>query len=156
MKKLLIGTTNPAKLQTYKTLLKDFNFELVTSKDLNIPAPDEVGQNFEDVAVAKAKYYFQKSGLPALVDDGGMEIEALGGEPGVKSHRWIGRQMKDHEIVAEVMTRMKNVPKEERRCRFRVVLALATDVGVFTAEAEVVGVVSEEPSKQMMEGYPYD
>ena len=156
MKKLLIGTSNPAKLETYKILLKDFNFELVTSKDLNIPAPEETGASLEDVAVAKAKYYFEKSGLPSLVDDGGMEIQALNGEPGVKSHRWIGRQMKDHEIVAEVMNRMKDVPKDQRHCRFRVVLALATEVGIFTSEAEVVGVVSEEPSKQMVKGYPYD
>ncbi|OGE74174.1 MAG: hypothetical protein A3I07_01515 [Candidatus Doudnabacteria bacterium RIFCSPLOWO2_02_FULL_42_9] len=156
MNKLLIGTGNSAKLDTYREFLKDFDFEVVTSKDLKIPSPEEVGRNFEEQAIAKAKYYFQKSGLPSLVDDGGMEIVALNMEPGIKSKRWIGREMTDHEIVSEVIKRMKDVPKEERGCRFTVVLALATPFGIFTSDATVEGVVGEQHSSKITEGYPYD
>src|SRR3989338_11058336 len=115
MNKILIGTSNQAKLETYKKLLKDFNFEIISSKDLNIPVPEEKHKTFEEEAVNKAKYYFEKSGIPTIVDDGGFEIDALNGEPGVKSKRWIGREMTDEEIVAEVFKRMKNVPN--RACK---------------------------------------
>src|SRR3989344_4692990 len=110
MNKILIGTTNPAKLETYKQLLAPFNLEVVSAKDLNIPAPEEKAQSFEEEAVNKAKYYFEKSGIPAIVDDGGFMIEALNGEPGIKSNRWLGREMTDKEIIDEVIKRIKDVP----------------------------------------------
>src|ERR1041385_8892272 len=115
MKKLLIGTGNPAKLATYKELLKDFQVEVVSSKELGIKEPEENASSFEDEAVKKAKYYFQKSGIPAIVDDGGFEIEVLNGEPGLKSKRWIGREMTDEEIIAE-RSEERRVGKE---CRSR-------------------------------------
>lgn len=156
MSKILIGTGNAAKLNTYKEFLKDFDLEVVSSKDLKIPAPEETGRNFEEQAIAKAKYYFEKSGLPSLVDDGGMEIAALNNEPGIKSKRWIGRDMTDDEIIKEVIQRMKDIPKDERACRFTVVLALATPFGIFTSDAAVEGVVGEHHSDKLTKGYPYD
>jgi len=156
MNKILIGTGNPAKINTYKQLLKEFKLEVVSAKDLNIPAPEEKGKDFEEEAINKAKYYFEKSGLPSLVDDGGMEIEALNGEPGLKSKRWIGREMTDEEIIAEVMKRMKDVPEGKRGCKFNVTLGLATPFGVMTAHADIVGVVPEKPSEKIVAGYPYD
>src|SRR4051812_12860463 len=107
MNKILIGTGNSAKLEVMKKLLKDFNLEVVSAKDLNIPAPEENENSFEKEAISKAKYYFEKSGIPSIVDDGGFEIEALNGEPGVRSKRWIGREMTDEEIIAEVFKRMQ-------------------------------------------------
>jgi XTP/dITP diphosphohydrolase len=156
MKKILIGTGNAAKVNTYKGFLKDLDLEVVSAKDLNISPPEEKGKTFEEEAINKAKYYFEKSGIPSLVDDGGMEIEALNGEPGVKSKRWIGREMTDDEIVLEVIKRMKDVPKDKRGCRFRVVLALATPFGIFTSDSDVVGVVGEKQSSKLTTGYPYD
>src|SRR5688572_19699042 len=99
MKKLLIGTGNPSKLSMYQELLRDLALEVISSKDLNIPEPEETAPTLEKTAVEKAQYYFKKSGIPAIVDDGGFEIEALHGEPGVKSNRWIGREMSDEEII---------------------------------------------------------
>jgi XTP/dITP diphosphohydrolase len=156
MKKILIGTGNSAKVDTYRKLLKDFELEVVSAKDLDIPAPEEKGSSFEEEAINKAKYYAHKSGIPSLVDDGGMEIDALNGEPGIKSHRWLGHEMKDEEIIAEVMKRMKDVPKEKRGCKFTVALGLATPFGVFTSHADIVGVVPEKPSDKIVPGYPYD
>jgi XTP/dITP diphosphohydrolase len=156
MNKILIGTGNPAKINTYKELLKDFNFEVVSAKDLEIPPPEEVGKTFEKQAVDKAKYYFEKSGIPSLVDDGGMQIEALNGEPGIKSHRWLGHEMSDEEIIAEVMKRMKNVPKDKRGCKFTVALAVASPLGIYTSEADMPGIIADKPSKKILKGYPYD
>lgn len=155
MKKLLIGTGNPSKVNSYKTMLKNYNLEIVSAKDLNIPAPEEKGNTFEEEAINKAKYYFEKSGVPTLVDDGGMEIEALGGEPGIKSHRWLGRTMSDDEIISEVMKRMKDVPAEQRACKFSIVLALATPFGIFTSHGGIEGVIAEKPSEKIIPHYPY-
>ena len=156
MKKILIGTGNTAKVNTYKQLLKDFSLEVVSAKDLKISALEENGKTFEEEAINKAKYYFEKSGIPSLVDDGGMQIEALNGEPGLKSHRWLGYEMSDDEIVAEVMKRMKNVPEGKRACKFTVALGIATPFGVFTSHADIIGVVPDKPSSKMVKGYPYD
>lgn len=142
-------------MSSYKELLKDFNLEIVSAKDLNIPIPEEKGNTFEEEAINKAKYYFEKSGIPTLVDDGGMEIEALGGEPGVRSHRWLGYEMKDEEIIAEVMKRMKGLPAEKRTCKFIITLALATPFGIFTSYGGIEGKIAEKPSEKVIPGYPY-
>jgi XTP/dITP diphosphohydrolase len=156
MKKILIGTGNSAKVNTYKTLLKSFDFEVVSAKDLGIEAPEEHGQTFEKQAVDKAKYYFEKSGISSIVDDGGFEIQALNGEPGIKSHRWLGYEMPDEEIIEEVMKRMKDVPEAKRSAKFTVALALATPFGIFTAQADMPGLVGDKPSNKIVKGYPYD
>lgn len=153
MKKILIGTGNPAKLERYKKLLAEFNFEVVSSKDLNITEPEETGSTFEQTAIEKAKYYFEKSGIPTIVDDGGFEIEVLNGEPGVKSNRWIGREMTDEEIISEVMKRMQG--QINRAAKHTVVLALATPFGMFTSHGEIAGVVAESPSEKRIAKFPY-
>jgi len=153
MKKLLIATTNPAKLKDYQNLLKDFNFELLALKDFEVKPPEEVGKNFEETAINKAKYYFAKTGVPTLVDDGGLEIDALNGEPGVKSHRWLGHEMSDEEIVSEVIKRMEK--KEDRTCRFVVVVALAMPFGIITSHGDILGKIAEKPSQKLIKGYPY-
>lgn len=155
MNKLLIGTGNPAKVSTYKKLLKNFELEIVSAKELNIEAPPENAKSFEEEAVKKAKYYFERSGIPAIVDDGGFEIEELNGEPGIKSRRWIGREMTDEEIIAEVMKRMKELPVGKRNAKHTVFLALATQFGVFTAHSEITGIVPEKPSEKRIEHFPY-
>ncbi len=153
MNKLLIGTGNQAKLNVYKKLLSDLNLEIVSAKDLNITAPHENAKSFEDEAVAKAKYYFEKSGIPTIVDDGGFEIEALNGEPGIKSRRWVGHEMTDEEIITEVMKRMTGIAN--RNCKHTVVLALATPFGVFTAFGEIAGVIPDKPSDKRQPDFPY-
>ncbi|OGE83281.1 MAG: hypothetical protein A3B10_01365 [Candidatus Doudnabacteria bacterium RIFCSPLOWO2_01_FULL_44_21] len=155
MKKLLIGTGNPAKIKEYKKLLKPFGFEIVSAKDLGIIEPDEIGRTFEQTAIDKAKYYYNKSGVPTVVDDGGFEIEALNGEPGVKSRRWLGREMTDEEIIEEIMKRMQDVPNEKRASKHTVVVALATPYGIFTSDANIDGIVAEKPHTKRIEGFPY-
>lgn len=153
MQKILIGTGNKAKMATYKRLLDGFNLKLVSSKDLKIEEPEEIGDTFEKTAIDKATYYYGKSGLPTIVDDGGFEIEALNGEPGVRSKRWIGREMTDEEIIAEVIKRMKG--KNDRSAKHSIVIAVATPFGVVTSSSEIAGVVAEKPSDKRISGFPY-
>ncbi len=159
MKKLLIATTNPAKFHELKTFLSDLPLELVSLKQLSIqePAP-EIGTTFEENALMKARFYFRKSGLPTLADHGGFEIDALNGEPGVKSHRWLdpNREATDEEIIEYTVKRMENVPSEKRGAQLRLVLALVMgERQEFTVTEKVRGVVASQPKTGRTTGFPY-
>jgi XTP/dITP diphosphohydrolase len=154
MKQLLIGTSNKAKFEEYKKLLADLPMELLSLGDLGIAElPEETGKNFEENAILKAKFYYAKSKIPTLVDEGGLEIEALGGERGVNSNRWLGREMTDEELINDVMKRMEG--KNNRGCRLNLVLALATPFGIMTSDAAVEGIIAENVADRKIEGHPY-
>ena len=157
MKKLLIATTNPGKIAEYKTLLKGEGFDLLTLRDVKITVPvEEDGQTLEENAVKKAIHYAYFSGFPTLADDGGIEVEALNGEPGVKSRRWPGYEASDEELIEMMMEKMKEVPWEKRRARFRVCLAfvMPNEDEVFVREGAHEGYVADAPS-QFVPGYPF-
>src|ERR1700723_2295990 len=93
MQRLLIATTNRAKLAEYRLILRDIGieFELVSLADVGISeAPEETGATFTENALIKARFYFDRARIATLADDGGLEIDVLAGEPGVRSHRWLG------------------------------------------------------------------
>ena len=140
--------------------MSDLPFELVSLKDVGITqSAEETGKTFEENAILKAKYYAQKSGLMTLADDGGFEIDALGGQPGVKSHRWIhgDREDSDEEIITYVFERMKDIPEGKRQAQLRLVLALVTAHGevIATVEASVRGIVPAARSPYLVHGFPY-
>jgi XTP/dITP diphosphohydrolase len=159
MKKLLIATTNPGKLKEIKRFLADTLVELVSLTEIGImDAPEETGISFEENAVLKAKFYAKVSGLATLADDGGFEIDALNGEPGVKSHRWVhgDRENTDEELIQYTMDRMKDVVGEKRGAQLRLVLALVLPSGeVFTSSEKVRGIVPAKPSDVRHAGFPY-
>jgi XTP/dITP diphosphohydrolase len=162
MRRLLIATTNPAKLAEYRLLLRDIELDLVSLSDLGIvEAPEESGATFEENALIKAGYYFERSRTATLADDGGLEIDALGGEPGVRSHRWLnsGGDDSDEALVDEVMRRMKDVPVGRRSARLRAATALIYDDGARVhrrvAEAAIEGVIAERPYPILRAGFPY-
>lgn len=156
MKKLLIGTSNPAKFDDYKRLLSDLDLDVVSPKEVGLAeAPQETGRDYEENAVIKAKFYYQKTGIPSLVDDGGLEVPVLNNEPGIKSHRWIGREMTDEEMIAEIIKRMNGVAEEQRNCRLVQITALATPYGIFTSEGKIEGVIAEKPCRKRLKGFPF-
>lgn len=160
MKKLLIATTNPGKLAEIQRFLRDVPLELVSLKDVGITTSiEETGATFEENAILKAKTYAEASGLMTLADDGGFEIDALDGAPGVKSHRWVhsDRDSTDEELIAYTFTRMKDVPEKKRGARLTLVLALVQPGNpvVTTVKESIRGIVPLEPSTVRHEGFPY-
>lgn len=159
MKKLLIATTNPGKLADLKKFLADTTVELVSLGDLGISQKvKETGKTFAENAVLKAKFYYQLSGLRTLADDGGFEIDALDGEPGVKSHRWIDptREAEDEELISYTIECMKHIPEGKRGTQLRLVLALALPDGkVETVEETIRGIVPLIPGTHRTQGYPF-
>lgn len=159
MKKLLIATTNPGKLAEIKRFLGDVPIELIGLRDVGIiDTVEETGKTFEENALLKAKFYAQKSGLPTLADDGGFEIDALGGEPGVKSHRWIhtDREDTDEELIAHTLEKLRGLPPAQRGAQLRLVLALVFPDGkTLTVEEKTRGIVAQKSSEHRTPGFPY-
>jgi len=164
MQRLLIATTNRAKLSEYQLILRDVGIELepVSLADLQISgAPEETGATFAENALIKARYYFQRARIATLADDGGLEIDALGGEPGVRSHRWLGsgRDDSDRALVDEVIRRMKGVETAGRTARIRATIALLHEEGGTlrerTAEAAIEGAIAERAYPEVRAGFPY-
>jgi XTP/dITP diphosphohydrolase len=157
--KLLIATSNPAKLSEYKLLLRDYNFDLISLTDLGIrDAPNETGATFAENALLKARYYFARAEIATLADDGGLEIDALGGAPGVLSHRWAGEGATDEELVRQVMAQLHDV-EDPREARLRSAMALIYPHGgglrEHVTEASLQGVIPKRSFRKMRPGFPY-
>ncbi len=155
MAKLLLATTNHAKVREYMMLLRDLPCELVTLAEQRIPVVDEVGESLEENARLKALAYATQSQLLALADDSGLEVDALGGEPGRLSARYAGEGASDKDRVNYLLSRLKNVSWQQRSARFRCVIAVATPDGeVELCCGECGGMITLEPKGE--QGFGYD
>lgn len=126
--------------------------------DISAQAPEEGNDEVEN-ALGKARFYSRLSGMPALADDSGMYIDALGGEPGVMVRRWAGRfpdEVSDEDWLDYLMGRMKDVPEERRTGRFKVARAIvAPRGGEYVLECEREFKVALEPDRENHEkGWP--
>ena len=155
--KLLIATRNPGKMREYRQLLRDVPYTLVSPDDLGITKEvAETGESFEENARLKARAYAARSGLLTLADDSGLEVDALGGDPGIHSARYGGDpDASDHDRVVLLLQRLEGVPWEQRAARFRCVIALASpnEEGVAVVGA-VAGMIQYEPQGEG--GFGYD
>jgi len=158
MKKILIATKNPGKLLEYRELVRDLPLELITLKDLGISEePEEDQLTFEANAIKKVNFYSKFTDLPVLAEDSGLEIDYLNGEPGVLSRRWPGYKATDEELIQMALKKLKGVPWEKRGAQFRVVMALKSPGSeeVLLGEGIMRGILSEEPSKEIIPGFPF-
>ena len=124
--RLLIATRSPHKLAELRELLSVDRAELVTLDDLGVEGDvDETGSTFESNARLKARFGARATGLPTLADDSGLEVEALGGGPGVRTRRYAGEHATDDDNNAKLLAELAGVPPERRAARYVCVLALA-------------------------------
>ncbi len=154
--KLLLATNNQGKVREYKNLLKGIPFELVTMAEQGIATEvDEVGKSMEENAGLKARTLAAESRLLALADDSGLEVDALGGEPGSLSHRYAGENASDADRIEYLLSRLKDVPREKRAARFRCVIAIAEPGGGMRyCSGECPGIIALEPRGE--QGFGYD
>jgi XTP/dITP diphosphohydrolase len=156
MTRLLVATNNPGKLAEYRELLAGLPVELTYLPDVGLNfAVTETGATFEENAILKARAYAAASGRLTLADDSGLEVDALNGEPGVRSARYAGPHTNDVANYRLLLHRLAGVPWERRGARFRCVIAIATPDGtVRTSEGECPGVIGFEPRGSY--GFGYD
>jgi XTP/dITP diphosphohydrolase len=151
---LVLASSNKGKTAEIQELLKGYPIQIKNLGDFGpIPTVVEDGVTFEENAYKKASFTARVLGLPALADDSGLCVEALGGAPGVHSARYAGENASDEERTIRLLAEMKG--KTNRRAAFECVLSLAVPSGpALTYEARCEGLITEEPSGQ--NGFGYD
>ena len=166
--RLLVATGNPGKLREYQGLLRDAPFTLVSLRDVGITHEvEETGDTFAENAWLKASQYAALSGMLTLADDSGLEVDALGGDPGVRSARYGGGAWhSDADRVALLLRNLDGVPWPKRTARFRCVINIArppVSVGPEPVEGprllasvvgSVAGMIQYEPEGE--DGFGYD
>jgi XTP/dITP diphosphohydrolase len=156
-----MATRNAGKIRELRDLLDGLGIELLSLADFpDLPEIPEEGATFAENAVTKAKEVARLTRLPALADDSGLEVEALGGRPGVFSARYAQDRTQpavpsDADNWRKLLDEMQGVPKEQRGARFVCEIALALPGGrVFTARGECRGSIALEPKGE--HGFGYD
>jgi XTP/dITP diphosphohydrolase len=154
-RRLLLGTRNPGKVAELRALLHGLDLDVQSVSDLLDPPldPSEDGPSYTENAVFKALAYARGTGLPTVADDSGLEVDALGGAPGVRSHRFFGADARPDERNRMLLGLLDGVT--DRAARFVAVLALAQPDGrVETFEGEVRGEIAAAPRGE--DGFGYD
>ncbi len=154
--RLLVATHNPGKLREFRALLDGCGFDVVGLADLGLAeeAP-ETGDTFAQNAEQKARFYHERTGLPTVADDSGLVVDALGGEPGVRSARYGPPDLDDRGRVALLLRKLEGVPDPARTARFVAALAYIDAAGRLTlVEGTVEGRIAHAPAGTG--GFGYD
>jgi XTP/dITP diphosphohydrolase len=146
----LLGTSNPHKLAELRAILGDLPVALLGLGDVfdngaGAPDVEETGATFSENAMLKATTYARASGLLTLADDSGLEIDALGGEPGVYSARWAGAETPYSQRFRLILQWLAQTPEERRTARYRCIIAIAAPDGLLaTAEGVLEGRIATQ------------
>ncbi len=161
---LLLATRNPGKVRELRRLLAPLAVPLVTPDDIGLPVLAEEdhiegGETFAENALAKARYFWGRSGMRTIADDSGLEVDALGGAPGVRSKRFAGVDGSDREVAEannrHLLDRLRGLPASERGARFRCVLAVVGPEGeAWTVDGVTEGRILDAP--EGAGGFGYD
>lgn len=154
---LLVATHNKGKVVEFKEMLADLRISWKSLDDVQVSEDvEENGDTFEANAILKAQSYAAKSGMITLADDSGLQVDALGGEPGIFTARYGGKALSHQERYQLLLRNLEGVPWELRSARFRCVIALAAADGAIlgTAEGVCEGMIALEPAGSG--GFGYD
>ncbi len=156
MPNLLLATNNQGKVREFRELLAGCGWELVTPAAIGLALEvDETADTYAGNARLKAEAFARASGLTALADDSGLEIDALGGAPGLHSARYAGRDTTHADKMTLLLDALRDVPDERRTARFRAVIAIATGDGrLLLSEGICEGRISRAP--RGAGGFGYD
>jgi XTP/dITP diphosphohydrolase len=156
MRSLLLATSNLHKLEEFRAIFFDIPLRLLSLSDLQLAIDvEETGTTFAENAEMKARTYAQMSNTFTLADDSGLEIDALGGAPGVRSARYLGSETSYEERFSVILEQLKGFPVDQRTARFRCVIALAEpSATIQMVEGVVEGVIADRP--RGTNGFGYD
>jgi len=157
MKRLVLASGNPGKLRELSVILDELGYELHAQSEFGVPEVAETGTTFVENAIIKARHAAELTGLPALADDSGIEVDALDGAPGVYSARFSGADANDAANNALLVEKLQQIPAAERGARYRAVIVLmrhAADPSPLICEGSWEGVIQLEP--EGLGGFGYD
>ena len=155
--KVVLASKNPHKLQEISKITEKFDMELILQSELGIDLDvEENGSTFEENSAIKAKAVMEATGLPALADDSGIMVDALGGEPGIYSARYgFDESLDDRGRMMLLLKNTQHVPDGQRQAKFVCVITLITPDGkTIQARGEVHGELTREPRGE--NGFGYD
>ncbi len=153
---IVLATNNEDKIREIRNLLDDLPVTIMTRDDfLEFPEVEETGETLQANAVLKARTIAEFCDLPALADDSGLEVDALGSAPGVRSSRYAGEDATYADNNRKLLAELEGVPQEERTARFRCVIAVCWGEGdIETVEGTAEGLITDESAG--ISGFGYD
>ncbi len=154
--KFIIATNNPKKLKELERILNPLGIDAVSAKDAGVKLDEvkETGKTFAENAFIKAQAAFDKTGMPAIADDSGLSVDALGGRPGVYSARYAGEGATDEDRIAKLLSEMKNVSDKRRTAHFTSsVCCILPDGKKLAVEGVCNGKIGYEPVGEDNFGY---
>ena len=129
MKKIVLASGNRGKVREINQLLSQSGFEVIPQSDFDVPEAEETGLTFVENAILKARNAASHSGLPAIADDSGLEVDALMGAPGIYSARYAGEDASDAQNLQHLLTEMRDIPDDKRTARFQCVMVYMAHAG---------------------------
>jgi XTP/dITP diphosphohydrolase len=156
-RRVVLATGNPGKLRQFCELLDGTGIILLRQSDFGIEPPEENGSTFLENALIKARNAARITGLPAIADDSGIEVDALGGRPGLYSARYAGANASESENLEKMLRELEFIPPERRGARYRsviVYIATADDPVPLIGEGTWEGSIAQAPRGS--EGFGYD
>jgi XTP/dITP diphosphohydrolase len=155
--RLVLASANPGKLRELEALLAPLGFELIAQSALGIDSPPETGGTFLANALLKARHAAARAQLPALADDSGLEVDALGGRPGVRSARFAHAGANDAQNLQRLLAELEGVPEGARQARYQCVIVVtraAQDAAPLIARGTWEGHIARAP--RGLGGFGYD
>lgn len=157
MSKIVLATGNAGKVKEMASQLENFGFNVISQSEFNITEAEETGSTFIENAIIKARHAAKETGLPALADDSGLEVDYLKGAPGVYSARYAGSEKGDKANIQKLLENMKNAPDDKRQARFHCVLVYMlheNDPAPLVCHGVFEGTITREASGTL--GFGYD
>lgn len=157
MQKVVLATGNAGKVRELASLLNDFGLDVVAQTTLGVESAEETGLTFIENAILKARHAAQLTGLPAIADDSGLAVDALGGAPGIYSARYSGVDASDQQNLEKLLEALKDVPDAQRQAQFHCVLVYmrhADDPTPLVCHGAWPGVIARQPAGNS--GFGYD
>jgi XTP/dITP diphosphohydrolase len=156
-RRLVVATGNPGKLREFKVMLAGLPFDVLSQAALGVAAAQETGSSFLANALLKARHAAEATGGAAIADDSGLEVDALGGAPGIYSARYAGAGASDAANNAKLLAALEGTPRAGRRARYRCTLVFVAgpeDPSPLTAEGVWEGMIADSPRGSG--GFGYD
>jgi XTP/dITP diphosphohydrolase len=157
MKKIVLASGNAGKLREFAQILAEFNFEVIPQNQFDVAEAEETGLSFVENALIKARNAAQHTGLPAMSDDSGIEVDALKGAPGIYSARFAGVGASDEQNNQLLLDKLTGLPTAERTARYHCVIVYmrhANDPMPMIFQGSWEGVILEQPRGE--NGFGYD